>query len=66
MKHRKTQRLGLGEIECDVWDDRREVESRKDQERFLLDVGLSWLQRIFLLVKMSVTETEAVIKASPD
>lgn len=42
-----------------------EVESRKDWEHFLLDVGLSWLQGIFLLVKMSVAETEAVIEASP-
>lgn len=41
------------------------MESRKDWEHFLLDVGLSWFQEIFLLGKMSIAEMEAVIRASP-
>lgn len=40
------------------------MESRKDWEHVLLDVGLSWFQGIFLLGEMFITEMEAVIRAS--
>jgi len=51
--------------ERDVWEDRREVELRKDWEHFLLDVGLSWIQGIFLLMEMAITGVAAVMEASP-
>ena len=58
--------MGLGEMnERDVWEDRREVELRKDWEHFLLDVGLSWIQGIFLLMEMAITGVAAVMEASP-
>lgn len=54
-RHGKTQRLRIRRdwMWCLSW------------EHFLLDIGLSWLQGIFLPGKMSIVEREAVIRASP-